>query len=279
MTKIINKNKQNTKTPCIQKTRFVTTSLMDELMPGQRSAQWGEQMFSLSWSRKPLIDWWQTLIRQMKDFYCVWLHRNLSTQSFSPRLSSLLAGQMILKWGVSGPDVYLSCLPEFVLVFALAGIFLRSCFEAGDKAVLQLGSFRGWDQDRRRVELPGAHVPQANRPDKIRVSGAQLEAFLSWPPSSPLSHSSPALHCLRDLPLKHLHQALTRRLQSSCRTTVEFIFFKPRRRVWTSCSSFFVPFRLWFLFLFFLLPSPPSSISSHCTSQQGLSKVGSAVSM
>lgn len=52
------------------------------------------------------------------------------------------------------------------------------------------GDLRGW----RGVEA--LRVPQANRPDKIRVEGAQLEAFLSWPLSPPLSHSSKPLAAL-----------------------------------------------------------------------------------
>lgn len=87
-----------------------------------------------------------------------------------------------VKWGASGPDVYLSRLPGlFVFVCMLAGVvgFYAVAADAGDKTVLKLGCFRSWEWSGRRAEVPGAHVPQANSADKIRVSGAQLEAFLS----------------------------------------------------------------------------------------------------
>lgn len=88
-----------------------------------------------------------------------------------------------VKWGVSGPDVYLSRrLPGlFAFVCMLAGMvgFYAVAVDAGDKTVLKLGCFRSWEWSGRCAEVPGAHVPQANRADKIRVSGAQLEAFLS----------------------------------------------------------------------------------------------------
>ena len=47
---------------------------------------------------------------------------------------------------------------------------------------------------RRGVEELG--LPQANRPDKIRVEGVQLDAFLNWPLSPPLSNFSKPLVAL-----------------------------------------------------------------------------------
>lgn len=231
-----------------------------------------------------LIDWWQTLIKQMTDFYCVWLHLNLSTRRFSPRLSSPLAGQMIFKWRISGPDVYLSCPPGFVFVFVLAAIFLRSwswqvtklCFSL---AASEVGSGTGgvWS-------FPGLMYPKQT--DLIRSECREHSWKPSWTDLPPrLTHiphqpSIPSAFYLWNIfirlwlaaslsfPNHHVAQ-----LSTSCFSNHAVVFG-------VQWSSFFFPFCPWFLFFFFfLLPPLPSSISSCCTSQQDLSKVGSAVSM
>lgn len=130
--------------------------------------------------------------------------------------------------------------------------------------------------DRRGVEA--LCVPQANRPDKIRVEGAQLEAFLSWPLTPPLSHSSKPLRCPLSPcslypptppPILPLNNSFLLQLifslptsHSACLSTHYSLFFKQYPHVWSFLRSFFsscVMSSLLFLTLLPLLslPFPP----------------------
>lgn len=133
-------------------------------------------------------------------------------------------------------------------------------------------------------------VPQANRPDKIRVEGAQLEAFLSWPLSPPLSHSSkpPAAFSLSVLsvPTFYLLTSLSC-FNSSFHSPPPFSLpLHPLFFIFQTISSCLEFPSIVSLLLCGVSPpvlrftaSSPSPLSSSSPSQQEPSKVGSAFSM
>lgn len=133
-------------------------------------------------------------------------------------------------------------------------------------------------------------VPQANRPDKIRVEGAQLEAFLSWPLSPPLSHSSKPLAALflsvLSVPTFYLLTSLSCFNLSSHSPPPFSLPLHPLFFIFQTISSCLEFPSIVFLLLCGVSPpvlhftaSSPSPLSSSSPSQQDPSKVGSAFSM